>query len=166
MIDSFIDVNGSQVLSESEFSQILSQGLDAVYHGRSVEVKSMQELLKVFNYNGPTAGVVKLKLKFPYSPILHVLTTGVASVFPMEYALGDKYDAAIRDSNNGKNPSAWANYVVEGEEDETYKILKDRPVSTGPYYVADYKEDAYIILKINPYYWNATIWEQLYGVKP
>jgi peptide/nickel transport system substrate-binding protein len=166
MIDSFIDVNGSQVLSESEFSQILSQGLDAVYHGRSVEVKSMEELLKVFNYNGPTAGVVKLKLKFPYSPILHVLTTGVASVFPMEYALGDRYDAAIRDSNNGKNPSAWANYVVEGEEDETYKILKDRPVSTGPYYVADYKEDAYIILKINPYYWNATIWEQLYGVKP
>lgn len=166
MIDSFIDVNASQVLSESEFEQILSQGLVAVYHGASKEVKSMKELLGVFNYTGATAGVVKLKLKFPYTPILHILTTGVASVISMEYALGDKYQAAITDSNNGKNPSAWAKYVIEGEEDETYKKLKDYPISTGPYYVADYKEDAYIILKINPYYWNATLWEQLYGYKP
>jgi len=166
MIDSFIDVNASQVLSESEFEQILSQGLVAVYHGASKEVKSMKELLGVFNYAGTTAGVVKLKLKFPYTPILHILTTGVASVISMEYALGDKYQAAIADSNNGKNPSAWAKYVIEGEEDETYKKLKDYPISTGPYYVADYKEDAYIILKINPYYWNATLWEQLYGYKP
>ena len=166
MIDSFIDVNASQVLSESEFEQVLSKGLVAVYHGKSVEVKSMSELLSVFNYAGKTAGVVKLKMKFPYAPILHILTTGVASVIPMEYALGDKYEAAIKESNNGKDPSAWAKYVIEGEEDETHKKLKDYPVSTGPYYVADYKEDAYIILKINPYYWNATLWEQLYGYKP
>ncbi|MEM3913656.1 MAG: ABC transporter substrate-binding protein [Desulfurococcaceae archaeon] len=166
MIDSFIDVNASQVLSEDEFSQVLAQGLEAVYHGKTVEVRSLQDLLSVFNYRGPTAGVVRLKLKFPYAPILHVLTTGVASVIPMEYALGDKYDAAIKDSNYGKNPSAWAKYVIEGEEDESYKKLKDHPVSTGPYYVADYKEDAYIILKINPYYWNSTLWEQLYGYKP
>jgi peptide/nickel transport system substrate-binding protein len=52
MIDSFIDVNASQVLSESEFEQILSQGLVAVYHGASKEVKSMEELLGVFNYTG------------------------------------------------------------------------------------------------------------------
>lgn len=166
MIDSFIDVNASQVLTENEFSQILSQGLEAVYQGKSIEVKNMQELLSLFNYKGPTAGVVKLKLRFPYSPILHVLTTAVASVIPMEYALEDKYDAAIKDSDYGKNPSAWAKYVIEGEEDSTYKKLKDYPVSTGPYYVADYKEDAYIILKINPYYWNSTLWEQLYGYKP
>jgi len=84
MIDSFIDVNASQVLREEEFQQILSNGLIAVYHGESKEVRSLQELLGVFNYNGPTAGVVKLKLKFPYPPILHILTTGVASVIPME----------------------------------------------------------------------------------
>jgi len=166
MIDSFIDVNASQVLTEEEFAKILAGGLVAIYRGRSVEVRSLSELLSVFNYAGTTAGVVKLKLKFPYTPILHILTTGVASVIPMEYALGDKYEAAIKDSNYGKNPAAWAKYVSVGEEDETHKRLKDYPVSTGPYYVADYKEDAYIILKINPYYWNATLWEQLYGYKP
>ncbi|MEM0031246.1 MAG: ABC transporter substrate-binding protein, partial [Desulfurococcaceae archaeon] len=74
MIDSFIDVNASQVLSEDEFSQVLAQGLEAVYHGKTVEVRSLQDLLSVFNYRGPTAGVVRLKLKFPYAPILHVLT--------------------------------------------------------------------------------------------
>lgn len=166
MIRDFIDVNASQVLSESEFEQVLAQGLIAVYHEKEKEVKSLSELLAFFNYTGPTAGVVKLKLRFPYAPILHILTTGVASIIPMEYALGDKYEAAIRDSNYGKNPAAWAKYVVEGEEDETFKKLKDYPVSTGPYYVADYKEDAYIVLKINPYYWGKDVWEKLYGYKP
>jgi peptide/nickel transport system substrate-binding protein len=166
MIDNFIDVNASRVLTEQEFSEIASQGLQTVYRGKSKTVGSLSDLLSFFNYTGPTAGVVELKLKFPYAPILHILTTAVASVIPMEYALGDKYDAAIADSNYGKNPSAWAKYVIEGEEDPSFKKLKDYPVSTGPYYVETYKEDAYIVLKINPYYWNATLWEELYGYKP
>lgn len=166
MVSDFIDVNASQVLTEEEFNGVIANGLGTVYRGQSKQVTSMQELLSFFGYNGATAGIVKLKLKFPYPPILHILTTAVACVIPMEYALGDNYSKAIADSNNGKDPSAWAKYVIEGEEDPTYKLLKDKPVSTGPYYVADYKEDVHILLKINPYYWNATVWESLYGYKP
>jgi peptide/nickel transport system substrate-binding protein len=94
---------------------------------RRKDVYSLSDLLAFFNYTGPTAGVVKLKLYFPYPPILHILTTAVASVIPMEYALGDKYEAALRDSNYGKNPAAWANYVIEGEDDPSYKLLKINP---------------------------------------
>ncbi|AFL66558.1 ABC transporter substrate-binding protein [Desulfurococcus amylolyticus] len=166
MVSDFIDVNASQVLTEDEFKQVVSNGLSTVYHGQSKTVKSLDELLGFFNYSGQTAGVVKLKLKFPYPPILHVLTTAVGCVIPMEYALGNQYQQALADSNNGKNPAAWAKYVLEGEDDPTYKLLKDKPVSTGPYYVADYKEDSYILLKLNPYYWNATVWYELYGFKP
>ncbi|MEL9909333.1 MAG: ABC transporter substrate-binding protein [Desulfurococcus sp.] len=166
MVSDFIDVNASQVLTEDEFKQVVSNGLTTVYHGQSKTVKSLNELLGFFNYSGQTAGVVKLKLKFPYPPILHVLTTAVGCVIPMEYALGNQYQQALADSNNGKNPAAWAKYVLEGENDPTYKLLKDKPVSTGPYYVADYKEDSYILLKLNPYYWNATVWYELYGFKP
>jgi len=166
MVSDFIDVNASQVLSEDEFKQIISNGLQTVYHGQSKTVTSLNDLLGFFNYSGPTAGVVKLKLKFPYPPILHILTTAVGCVIPMEYALGSNYQQALADSNYGKNPAAWAKYVLEGEDDPTYKLLKDKPVSTGPYYVADYKEDSYILLKLNPYYWNATIWYELYGFKP
>jgi peptide/nickel transport system substrate-binding protein len=165
MVRDFIDVNASTVLTEEEFKSLLAQGLVAVYHGQSKEIHSFEELLKFFNYTGPTAGVVKLKLHFPYPPILHILTTAVASVIPMEYALGPNYEAAIKDSGYGKNPSAWAKYVSVGEDDATYKLLKDKPVSTGPYYVADYKEDSYILLKINPYYWGKEVWEKLYGYK-
>ncbi|MEM1618389.1 MAG: ABC transporter substrate-binding protein [Desulfurococcaceae archaeon] len=166
MISEFIDVNASQVITEEEFQQVVAQGLVTTYRGKTIEVKDMQELLSFFNYTGPTAGVVKLQLKFPYAPVLHILTTGVASVIPMEYALGNNYEAALRESNFGKNPAAWAKYVMEGPDDPSHRLLKDYPVSTGPYYVAEYKEGAYIILRINPYYWNANLWETLYGYKP
>ncbi|MEM3964709.1 MAG: ABC transporter substrate-binding protein [Thermofilaceae archaeon] len=166
MITDFIDVNMSQVLTEDEFTSIIAKGLNTVYRGQSRQVTSMQELLQFFGYRGSTAGVVKFKLKFPYPPILHIFTTAVGSVIPMEYALGDNYPKAIADSGNGKNPAAWAKYVLVGEDDPTYRLLKDKPVSTGPYYVADYKEDSYILLRINPYYWNASVWESLYGYKP
>jgi len=166
MITDFIDVNASQVLTEDEFKAILSQGLVTVYHGKEYEVKSWDDLMRVFNYSGPTAGVVKFKLKFPYPPILHIFTTGVTSIISARYALGDKYGQAMADSNYGKNPAAWAKYVIEGEDDETYRKLKDYPISTGPYYVADYREDSYILLKLNKYYWNATIWYELYGYRP
>jgi peptide/nickel transport system substrate-binding protein len=166
MITDFMDVNSSTVLSEEEFRTVASGGLSTVFKGKSYDVNSLEDLLNIFGYSGPTAGVVKFKLHFQYPPILHIFTTGVASIIPMEYALGAKYGEALSASNNGKNPSAWAQYVQVGEDDPSYKLLKDYPVSTGPYYVADYKEDSYILLKINPYYWNASIWEELYGYKP
>ncbi|MEM4601943.1 MAG: ABC transporter substrate-binding protein, partial [Desulfurococcaceae archaeon] len=166
MITDFIDVNASTVLSESEFRTIVSEGVSTVFKGESYDVNSLEELLGIFGYSGPTAGVVRFKLYFQYPPILHIFTTGVTSIIPMEYALGTKYNEALSASNGGKDPSAWAQYVKVGEEDPTYKLLKDYPVSTGPYYVADYKEDSYILLKINPYYWNASIWEELYGYRP
>jgi peptide/nickel transport system substrate-binding protein len=105
MFSDFIDINASTVLSEEEFKQELAKGLVAVYRGKEKTVTSLDELLDFYGYKGPTAGVVKFKLYFPYPPILHIFTTGIASVIPMEYALGDKYSAAIADSNNGKNPS-------------------------------------------------------------
>jgi peptide/nickel transport system substrate-binding protein len=166
MVTSFIDVNASQVLTEEEFKDVVSKGLVAVYHGQSKTVNSLSDLLGFFGYTGKTAGVVKLKLYFPYAPILHILTTAIGSVIPMEYALGTNYGKALAESNNGKNPAAWAKYVIPGEEDPSFKKLKDRPVSTGPYYVAEYVEDSYILLELNPYYWNSDLWVQLYGYKP
>lgn len=166
LIKEFIDVNSSQVLSEDEFKEILGKGLVTVYRGKEYRVSTMDDLLKIFNYQGATAGVVKLKLYFPYPPILHILNTPPASVISMRYALGDNYEKALADSNNGKNPSAWAKYVIPGEDDPSFRLLKDKPISTGPYYVADYKEDSYILMKINKYYWNAKLWEDMYGYKP
>lgn len=167
MIDSFIDINASSVITEDELNSIAkSEGLITSYKGKSATVTSLNDLLKFFNYTGPTAGVVKFKLRFPYVPILQIFTTGVGSVIPMQYALGDKYQSALADSNNGRNPAAWAKYVQPGEDDATFKLLSTKPVSTGPYYVASYKEDSYVLLKYNPYYWNATLWQELYGFKP
>jgi peptide/nickel transport system substrate-binding protein len=167
MIDSYIDVNASSVLTENELDSIAkSQGLVTMYKGKSAEIHSLNELLSFFGYTGPTSGVVKFKLRAPYVPILQIFVTGVGSVIPMQYALGNQYQAALADSNNGRNPSAWAKYVGVGENDATFKLLSTKPVSTGPYYVADYKEDSYILLKYNPYYWNTTLWQQLYGFKP
>jgi len=167
MIDSYIDVNASSVMTESELDNLAkTNGLVTFYMGKSAEVHSLNELLSFFKYSGPTAGVVKFKLRFPYVPILQIFVTGVGSIIPMQYALGNNYQAALADSNNGRNPAAWAKYVGVGEDDPTFKLLSTKPVSTGPYYVADYKEDSYILLKYNPYYWNATLWQQLYGFKP
>ncbi|PLJ77792.1 ABC transporter substrate-binding protein [Infirmifilum sp. SLHALR2] len=167
MIDEFIDVNASTVLSEEELDSIArSQGLVTAFKGKSAEVHSLKDLLSFFGYSGSTAGVVKFKLKFPYVPILQIFPTGVGAIYPMEYALGDQYSAAIAASKNGKDPAAWAKFVQPGEDDPIHQLLAKKPVSTGPYYVADYKEDSYILLKYNPYYWNATLWKELYGFKP
>ncbi|MEM1509577.1 MAG: ABC transporter substrate-binding protein [Thermofilaceae archaeon] len=167
MIDSFIDVNSSSVLTENELDSIAkTEGLIAEFKGKTAEVKSFSELLNFFGYSGKTAGVVKFKMWFPYAPILQIFVTGVGSVFPMEYALGDQYQAALGDSNNGKIPAAWANYIQPGQEDPVFLLLSTKPVSTGPYYVADYKEDSYVLLKFNPYYWNTTLWQELYSFKP
>jgi len=166
MITDFIDVNASKVLTEDEFKQILSNGLIAVYKGQSKTVRSMDELLSFFGYTGETAGVVMFKLNFPYPPIIHIFTTGVTSIVSMQYLLGDKYQEALTASDNGKNPAAWAKYVIEGEDDPTFKLLSWKPISTGPYYVVNFQEGSFILLKVNQYYWNSTLWETLYGYKP
>ena len=172
MITEFVDVNASKVLSEEEFEKILASGeLVAEYKGKKVHPKSLDELLKLFGYSGETAGVVMLKLYFPYTPILSILADPFTSVIPMKYLfdnvpeLKGKYEEALKASNYGKNPAAWAKYFGVGENEPTHLYLHKYPVGTGPYYVAEYKQDSYIVLKYNPYYWNATLWRQKpYGV--
>ncbi|RLE85375.1 MAG: peptide transporter [Thermoprotei archaeon] len=167
MINDFIDVNASKVLTEEELDAIArEEGLIATFKRKTAEVRSLKELLEFFGYEGDTAGVVMFQLRFPYAPIIHIFVTEVTAITSMEYALGDKYEEALRASDGGKNPSAWAEFVMVGEEDPTHELLSWKPVSTGPYYLADLLEDSYIILRLNPYYWNATLWEELYGYKP
>ncbi len=165
MITEFIDVNASTVLTEDEFNQLLQSGaLAAEYDGTSGTPTSLQELLNMFGYTGETAGVVKLKLYYPYGAILSILADPFASVIPMKYVfdyaegLQGKYEEALQASNNGKNPAAWANYIGTGEQEPTHLLLHQYPVGTGPYYVKDYQENSYIVLEYNPYYWNASLW--------
>ncbi|ABN69458.1 extracellular solute-binding protein, family 5 [Staphylothermus marinus F1] len=165
MITEFFDVNSSSVLTEDEFNQLLQNGgLVAEYKGQTVEPKSLNELLQLFGYSGDTAGVVKLKLYYPYGAVLSILADPFASVIPMKYffdnvdELKGKYDQALSDSNNGKNPSAWANYIGVGEQEPTHLYIHQYPVGTGPYYIKEYEENSYIVLEYNPYYWNKTLW--------
>lgn len=163
----FMDLEKSQPLTEDEFKQVLSsKKLMADYKGKSIEVKSMEDLLNFFGYSGETAGVYKLVLPDPYAPILGVLADSFLSVVPAEYLLGDKYEEAMSAAQNGKNPSAWENYVQEGEEDPTHQLMHKYPVGTGPYFVKEYEENSYIVLELNPYYWNKELWEKEYGYKP
>ncbi|MDK2915171.1 MAG: peptide/nickel transport system substrate-binding protein [Thermococcaceae archaeon] len=153
----FMDLEKSQPLTEDEFKQVLSsEKLIADYRGKSIEVKSMDDLLKFFGYSGETAGVYKLVLPDPYAPILGVLADPFLSVLPAEYILGDKYEEAMAAAQNGKNPSAWEKYVQEGQDDPTHQLMHQKPVGTGPFYVKDYQENSYIVLEYNPHYWNAT----------
>ena len=166
MITQFVDVNASKVLTEDEFNKILSSGnLIAEYEGKLVKPKSLSELLSFFGYNGPTAGVVMLKLKQPYGAILSILADPFASVIPMKYAfeyakgLGlAKYQEALKASDYGKNPAAWAKFIGTGEQEPTHLLLHKYPVGTGPYYVAEYQRNSYIVLHYNPYYWNRSLW--------
>ena len=172
MITEFIDVNASKVLSEEEFNKILASGqLIAEYKGKKIQPKSLDELLQLFGYSGETAGVVMLKLYFPYAPILSILADPFTSVIPMKYLfdnvpeLKGKYEEALRASDYGRSPAAWAKYIGKGENEPTHLYLHKYPIGTGPYYIAEYKQDSYIVLKYNPYYWNATLWKQKpYGV--
>ncbi|ADT84492.1 ABC transporter substrate-binding protein [Thermococcus barophilus] len=162
MVSEFMDVNKSQALTEQDFENILkSEKLIAEYKGKTVEVKSLDDLLKLFGYSGKTAGVFKLVLPHPYAPVLNILADPFLSVVPMEYLLGDKYEEALKASDNGKNPSAWAKYVQEGEQDPTHQLMHKKPVGTGPYYVKEYQENSYIVLELNPYYWNKDIWNNI-----
>ncbi len=166
MITEFIDVNSSEVLSEAEFEEVLKSGvLSAEFGGQSIAPKSLKELLDLFGYSGPTAGVVKLKMFYPYAPVLSILADPFVSIIPMKYlfdyvdALKGKYDEALAASENGKKPAAWATYIGAGEQEPTHLFLHEHPVGTGPYYVKEYEKDSYIVLEYNPYYWNSSLWE-------
>lgn len=165
MITEFFDMNASSVLSEDEFNQVLQNGgLIAEYNGKTIEPKSMNELLQAFGYSGSTAGVVMLKLYRPYGAILSILADPFVSVIPMKYffdnvdQLKGKYEQALADSNNGKDPSAWAKYIGVGSQEPTHLYLHQYPIGTGPYYVKEYQENSYLVLQYNPYYWNKTLW--------
>ncbi len=166
MITEFIDVNASSVMSEEEFNNLLAQGgLMATFGGQTIEPKNLDELLQLFGYSGETAGVVKIKLYYPYGPVLSILADPFVSVIPMKYLfdnveeLQGKYEEALQASENGKNPAAWANYIGTGANEPTHLLLHQKPVGTGPYYVKEYQENSYIVLEYNPYYWNKTLWE-------
>ncbi|MEM2420429.1 MAG: ABC transporter substrate-binding protein [Acidilobaceae archaeon] len=174
MITEFINVNESTVLSEAEFNTLLAKGgIYADYGGFSGEVKSLSELLSVFKYVGGTANVVKLKLYYSYAPILSILADPFTMVIPMKYLfdnveeLKGKYEQAIREFNEAKTPGVWAKYIGTGSNEPTHLFLHKYPPSSGPYYIAEYVEKSHILLAYNPYYWNTTLWVQLYGaVKP
>jgi len=158
MVSSFMNVSSSQALTEDEFEDVIKgKKLIAEYNGKTTEVKSLQDLLNTFGYSGETAGVFKLVLPTPYAAVLGVIADPFLSVVPMEYLLGDKYEEALKASNNGKNPDAWDSYVEEGEQDPTHQLMHKQPVGTGPFYVKEYKENAYIVLEHNPYYWDKSI---------
>lgn len=162
MVADFMDVSKSQALTEKEFEDVLkSKKLIAEYKGKTIEVKSLNDLLNLFGYSGETAGVYKLVLPAPYAPVLGILADPFLSVVPMEYLLGDKYEEALKASNYGKNPDAWEPYVEEGEQDPTHQLMHKQPVGTGPFYVKEYQENSYIVLELNPYYWNKEVWNNI-----
>ncbi len=133
LISTFIDVNKSEVVDIDTFKSILSsKGLITEFKGSSKIVKSLNDLLSFFGYNGPIAGVVKLKLKFPYAGILPVLATKTASIVSKQ----------VVEEHGG---------IVPGEEN---KFLYDHPVGTGPYYLVKWVHQQYYELRANPYYWG------------
>lgn len=164
------DMDASSVLTEEEFEEVASGGLTALIEGREATVTSLEELLDHFGYDGTTAGVLKLKLKAPLDKglrdaYLGILSGGFAEILPMEYLLGDDYEEALAAAEGGKNPSAFANYVNEvADEDPGHQLMHENPVGSGPYYIKEIVPNSYIILEVNPHYWNATLWEDLYGV--
>jgi len=173
MITGYIDINASYVLTESEFESLLSkEPLIAEYKGQVKQIKSLSDLLELFGYTGPTAGVVCIKLLAPYSAILSILADPFAMIIPAKYLfdnvdnLKGKYEEAMEAAEWGKKPAAWAEYIGIGENEPTHLYLHKHPISTGPYYIKEYVEGSYIVLEYNPHYWNATLWEQLYGFKP
>ena len=173
MITEFVDVNSSKVLTEEEFDQILKEKtITTYYRGQVKQVKSLKELLEFFGYDGPTAGVVMFKLYKPYTAFINILAVPFTTIIPAKYLfdnvdeLKGKYEEAMEAAEWGKNPSAWAKYIGKGSQEPTHLYLHKYPIGTGPYYIKEYVEKSYLVLEYNPYYWNATLWEQLYGFKP
>jgi peptide/nickel transport system substrate-binding protein len=167
MVSSYIDTNSSEVLTESEFDALLQSGeLTTDYRGVTHDPTSLNDLLTFFGSAGEdTAGVVHIKLYEPYPAILPILADAFTTVIPMKYVFDAwtwDYDAAVTASNNGKDPSAWADWIngTLGDNEPSHVLLHKYPVTTGPFYIYDYLENQWIILKQNPYYWNSTLYEE------
>ena len=169
MVNAYIDINNSETLSETEFDDLLKSGeleLFTDYYGQTYTPENLSDLLKFFGEEGAdTAGVLHLKLYQPYPAILPILADGFVITVPLKYvadALGWDYAKVLQDINYGKDPSGFANYVFgeEGENDTSHRLLHKYPVATGPFYVYDYEENQWIILKKNPYYWNSTLYTE------
>jgi len=113
MITTYFDVNASSVLTEDEFKQVLSNGLVTEYAGNSYNVKSWDELMRIFGYSGPTAGVVELKLTQPYPAILPILAAPFTMIVSMQYALGDNYQKALTtliDLGMSSSTTSWSGF--------------------------------------------------------
>jgi len=132
LIDTFIDVNNSQVVSLDDFNAELSKGLYTTFKGETRRVSSYDELLRFFGYSGPVAGVVKLRLKMPYPAILNVLATSPASIVSRR----------VVEAHGGVTPGEQNPWVYE------------HPVGTGPYYLVKWEHRQYLELAANPYYWG------------
>ncbi|WP_297550192.1 ABC transporter substrate-binding protein [Thermococcus sp.] len=164
MLATYTDLNKSYAMSESEFEKVLQNGgIIADFNGKTKEVKSLNELLQFFGYSGPTAGVYKLVLPHPYGGILSVLADPYLMVIPAKYLLGDKYEEAMKASDWGRKPWEWAKYVQPGSKDPIHQMLQNNYIGvfTGPFYIKDAKQNSYIILERNPYYWNSSVWSKL-----
>lgn len=166
MILEYVNTTASEVLDETEFDSLLKTGnLKTDYKGVTHVPENLSDLLEFFDSEDvDTAGVVHIRLTQPYPAILPILADAFTIVVPMKYvfdALGWDYDAAIAASDNGKNPDAWASWIngTLGEDEPTHRVLHKYPVATGPFYVYDYEENQWIILKKNPYYWNQSLYE-------
>jgi len=168
MLGTYTDMNKSVALSESEFEKELKNGLIADFNGKTKEVTSLQDLLSFFGYSGQTAGVYKLVLPHPYGGILSVLADPYLMAIPAKYLLGSKYEEAMKASDWGKKPWVWTKYVQSGSNDPIHKMLQDNllGVFTGPFYIKEAKQNSYIILERNPYYWDKGIWSKLESKNP
>ncbi|WP_099212229.1 ABC transporter substrate-binding protein [Thermococcus henrietii] len=164
MLATYTDLKKSYAMSDQEFNEVLSKGgIIADYNGKTKEVKSLKELLQFFGYSGPTAGVYKLVLPQPYGGILSVLADPYLMVIPAKYMLGDKYEEAMKAADWGRNPEAWNKYIQQGSNDPIHKMLQNNLIGvfTGPFYIKAAKQNSYIILERNPYYWNSSVWKKL-----
>ncbi|NJF24353.1 ABC transporter substrate-binding protein [Thermococcus sp. Bubb.Bath] len=168
MLATYTNLSASYAMSENEFNKEAQNGLIAEYQGKEETVKSLNQLLQFFGYNGQTAGVYKLVLPHPYGGILSVLADPYLMVIPAKYMLGDKYEEAMKAADWGRKPDEWANYVQKGSDDPIHKMLQDNMIGvfTGPFYIKEGKENSYLVLERNPYYWNASIWSKLESENP
>lgn len=132
LIDAFIDVNASSVVGMEEFKSELGKGLYTTFKGATRKVSSYDELLATFNYSGPVAGVVKLKLRMAYPAILNVLATSPASIVCRR----------VVEAHGGVEPGETNTWVYE------------HPVGTGPYYLVKWEHRQFLELAANPYYWG------------
>ncbi|RLE55797.1 MAG: hypothetical protein DRJ40_07185 [Thermoprotei archaeon] len=132
LIETFIDVNKCAVVPLEKFEKIIAKGLVTEFKDKVATVKSLDELLKFFGYEGKIAGVVKLVLKSPYPAILNILATSPASIVCKD----------VVEAHGGIKPGEINPWVYE------------HPVGTGPYYLVKWVHKQYLELRANPYYWG------------